>query len=125
MQPIAMKVEPIGPHVIPGQKANATHNDQDGNRQVDNRVGAVCGQRDKRRVGGTHQIKARIAESGNGMENGFPYPENAEIAAENREHTKRADPLDHQGCADHKACQPHNATHFRGGHGLLHSSALG
>ena len=58
------------------------------------------------------------------MENGFPYPGSTEIPAENREHTKRADPLDHQGCSDHKACQPHNAAHLRGSRSFLHRAAL-
>ena len=46
------------------------------------------------------------------MKNGFPYPGNAEIPAENREHTKRADSFYHQRGTDHKACQPHNAADF-------------
>ena len=59
------------------------------------------------------------------MKNGFPYPGNAEIPAENREHTKRADSFYHQRGTDHKACQPHNAADFWSRHGLLHPPALG
>ena len=58
------------------------------------------------------------------MKNGFPYPGSTEIPAENREHTKRADPLNHQGCSDHKACQPHNAADFWSRYGLLHPPTL-
>jgi len=60
-------------------------------------------------------LSGRRIESGDGMKNGFPYPGNAEIPAENREHTKRADSFYHQRGTDHKACQPHNAAPDRCG----------
>ena len=124
MHPVAPQVDAVGPHVIPGQEADAADDDQQHDGHIDDRMAGVAHQGYIGSFLCPHQIKARVAEGGDGMKHRHPYASCTIVMAEDRQHHQRADDLDGQRHPQDEPCQPDDAAHLRGRDGLLHGAAL-
>ena len=124
LHPVFFQVEAAGPDVIPGQEADAADDNQGHDREIDDRVVHEGGQGG---IGGAaaHQVKAGVAESGDGVEQAVPeaLPQ-AELPAEGRGHDRRAQQLEDEGHLQDEAGQADDAADLGGGDGLLHGTAL-
>ena len=124
LHPVSSQVQPVGADVIPRQKADAAHDDQQHNDDVDQRVGHVRRQGSVERICPPQNVKARVAEGGNGVKHRHPHAPQSVVPAEYRQQRQRADQL-HKECAlQDKTCQAHDAAHRRSGNGVLHGAAL-
>ena len=114
----------MGADVIPRQKADAAHDDQQHNDDVDQRVGHV---RRQGRVEGIHpseNIKARVAEGGNGVKYCHPHAPQSVVPAERRQQRESPDQLHKERSLEDEPRQAHDAAHRRSGNGILHGAAL-
>ena len=71
LQAVGPEPETVLPEVVPGEKAQTAHEDEQRDGPPDQRVAYIAGQGG---VGsaGPHQVKAGVAESGDGVEDPIP-----------------------------------------------------
>ena len=124
LHPVTPQVQTVCTDIVPRQKADAAHDDQQHDNDVDQRVGGIRRQRGVEGIRPPQNIEARITESGNGMENGHPYAPQSIVPAKGWQQRQRAQQLDQKGPLEDKSRQAHDAAHRRGGDGVLHGAAL-
>lgn len=93
---VVVQAESVGADVVPGEEADAAHHDEAHDDQVHHRVGPVGGEGGVFRARRAHQVEARVAEGGDGMEHRHPDASEAEIPHEHRRKAGRADALDEE-----------------------------
>ena len=124
LHPVALQVNAVGAHIVPGQKADAAGDDEGHHGDADDGVGSIGGQRGILPPY-AHQVQSRVAESGYRMKQGHPQPlQGAEIPAEYGSHHCRAQQFRKKGHFQNEAGQPDDTAHFRSGNGFLYGGAL-
>ena len=72
----------------------------------------------------SHDVKAGVAESGDGVEDGHPYPGQAEVNAECRHHEYGADKFHGESESEYERSHFHNAADLIRGDGLHKQTPL-
>ena len=124
LHPVAPELQTVGFQVVPGHKADAAGDNQHHDHQIYRRMGREGGERGVGCID-AHQVEARVAEGGYGVEEAVPEAlKEAEPLAEHRGQGGGSQQLQGGGGGDNKACQPDNAPQLRSGDGLLHDAPL-
>ena len=114
----------MGANIVPCQKADAAHDDQQHDDDIHQWVGGIRRQRGVQRPGTAENVKTRVAEGGNRVKDRHPYPPQAVVPAKGWQQRQGAHQFYKECPPENKPRQAHDAAHRRSGDGILHGAAL-
>lgn len=97
VQAILSVTEAFVPDVAPHHVAHAADEDEGADGEVDHPVAAVSREGGERRALYAHEVEARVAERGDGVEDGEPYASPAELGHEAEHEDARSRDLHREG----------------------------
>ena len=117
-------MQPVGADIVPCQKTDTAHDDQQHDDDIDQRVGHVRRQGRVEGIRPPQNIEPRVAKGGNGVKYCHPHAPQSIVPAERRQQRKSADQFHKERSLENKPRQAHDAAHHRSGNGILHGTAL-